>query len=69
MKTTVIIKDGLYARLVQEAVSKYGSTKKISVTLNNVLEDHFRTDSAPKNLFGCSPDMKPFERDESDRID
>lgn len=67
MKTTVLIKDELYTRLVEESVRRYGTTKKISVALNEVLERHFGRARKKKSLFGCSPEMKPFERDHGER--
>jgi hypothetical protein len=34
VKTRVILEDELYRRLVQEAIEKYGSTKKLSKLIN-----------------------------------
>jgi len=65
MKTTVLIEDKLYRRLVQEAMQKYGSAKNISVTLNEVLKKRF----APvKSMFGKLQRF-PLDglRDENDR--
>lgn len=42
MKTTVIIEDELYRKLVNEAVKKYGNTKSISKLLNEILKDSLR---------------------------
>lgn len=39
MKTTVIIEDKLYQKLVAEAVKKYGNTKNISKLLNDILRE------------------------------
>lgn len=39
MKTTVIIEDELYRRLVNDAVKKYGNTKSISKLLNDILKE------------------------------
>ena len=65
MKTTVLIEDKLYRRLVQEAMQKYGNAKNISVTLNEVLKKRF----APvKSMFGKLQRF-PLDglRDENDR--
>lgn len=34
VKTTVIIEDDLYKQLVQEALDRYGSTRKLSALIN-----------------------------------
>lgn len=39
VKTTVMIDDELYRKLVNEAVKKYGNTKKISKLLNEILKE------------------------------
>jgi hypothetical protein len=67
MKATVEIRDDLYAKLVEEAVRRYGSTKKISKLLNEILEEHFLARHAV-SLFGCSPNLSPFKREEIDRL-
>jgi hypothetical protein len=38
VKTTVILEDELYRRLVQEAIEKYGSTRKLSKLINEKLK-------------------------------
>lgn len=38
VKTTIILDDELYKRLVQEALEKYGSTKKLSQLINEKLK-------------------------------
>lgn len=42
MKTTVIIEDELFRKLVNEAVKKYGNTKSISKLLNDILRKELR---------------------------
>jgi predicted CopG family antitoxin len=42
MKTTVVIKDEIYRKLVNEAVKKYGNTKSISKLLNEILKEALR---------------------------
>jgi len=37
VKTTIILDDELYKRLVQESLEKYGSTKKLSQLINEKL--------------------------------
>ncbi|MGQ9597252.1 MAG: hypothetical protein ACUVQY_10850 [Thermoproteota archaeon] len=38
VKTTIILDDELYKSLVQEALEKYGSTKKLSQLINEKLK-------------------------------
>ncbi len=42
MKTTVIIEDELYQKLVNEAVRIYGNTKNISKLLNDILRKELK---------------------------
>jgi len=39
VKTTVILEDELYRKLVQEALDRYGSTRKLSTLINQKLRD------------------------------
>ncbi len=54
MKTTVIIEDRLYQKLVNQAVQKHGSAKSLSLTLNEILKERF---APTKSMFGA---LKPF---------
>ena len=38
VKTTVILEDELYKQLVKEALEKYGTTRKLSLLLNEKLK-------------------------------
>lgn len=38
VKTTVILEDELYRELVQEALDRYGSTRKLSALINQKLK-------------------------------
>jgi len=38
MKTTIILDDDLYRELVQEALEKYGTTRKLSLLINEKLK-------------------------------
>jgi hypothetical protein len=42
MKTSVVIEDELYRKLVNGAVKKYGNTKSISKLLNDILRKEFK---------------------------
>lgn len=42
LKTTIIIEDELYRKLVNEAVKKYGNTKSISKLLNEILKESLK---------------------------
>ena len=39
MKTTVVLEDELFRKLVNKAVEKYGNTKSISKFLNDILRE------------------------------
>ena len=39
VKTTIILKDELYKQLVKEALEKYGTTRKLSLLINEKLEE------------------------------
>jgi hypothetical protein len=39
VKTTVILEDELYRKLVQEALDKYGTTRKLSTLINLKLRE------------------------------
>jgi ribosomal protein L7Ae-like RNA K-turn-binding protein len=39
VKTTIILDDELYKKLVQEALEKYGSTRKLSQLINEKLKN------------------------------
>ncbi|MGB9760666.1 MAG: hypothetical protein ACP5KW_11980 [Thermoproteota archaeon] len=38
VKTTIILEDELYKKLVREALEKYGSTRKLSLLINEKLK-------------------------------
>lgn len=38
MKTTITLEDELYKKLVREALEKYGSTRKLSLLINEKLK-------------------------------
>ncbi len=39
VKTTVLLEDELYKRLVKEALERYGSTRKLSALINEKLRE------------------------------
>ena len=41
VKTTIILEDELYKRLVEEAIERYGSTRKLSLVINQRLKESF----------------------------
>ncbi len=65
MKTTVLIEDKLYRKLVNQAIQKHGNAKNISLTLNEILNARF---TPVNSMFGK---LKKFPlkglRDEHDR--
>ena len=38
MKTTIILEDAVYKKVVEEAVRKYGNTRSISTVVNDILK-------------------------------
>ncbi len=67
MKSTLLISDELYGFLARESKEKYGSARKISALLNEILRKYF---SGRNDLYGST---KKFSlkglRDERDRFD
>jgi predicted CopG family antitoxin len=47
VKTTVMLDDDLYRRLVKESIEKYGSTKKLSKLINEKLRERRGGAAAP----------------------
>jgi len=43
-RTTVILEDEVYEKLVQESIRRYGTAKAISKTVNELLKERFRSD-------------------------
>ncbi len=41
MKTTILLEEAVYRRVVEEAVKKYGNTRNISSVVNDILKDAF----------------------------
>ncbi len=41
-RTTVILEDDIYERLVKESIKRYGTTKAISRVLNEILRKSFK---------------------------
>ena len=66
MKTTVILDDNIYSFLVEESKHKYGTVRKVSLVLNELIKKYIAN---KKEMFGTT---KPFDtsdiRDEEDRI-
>ena len=66
MKTTLLLSERVYQKLVKESIKRYGSAKKLSQTANDMLECQLE---APKSMFGS---LKPFSlkglREKHDRI-
>ena len=55
VKTTIMIDDDLYKRLVNESIEKYGSTRKLSLLINRRLRESERKE-ARREL-----DIKPIK--------
>jgi hypothetical protein len=49
MKTTVLIEDKVYKRLVEESIKNHGTAKNISATLNKLLKTKL---SPTSSMFG-----------------
>ena len=66
MKTTVLIDDELYEMLSEEARNTYGSMRKMSSMLNEILSRHF---ARKKDMFGSTPRFDVSDlRDKKDRV-
>lgn len=66
VKTTFVMQPELYAQLDEEAKRTYGTSRKLSALLNDIVASHF---VRRKELFGISkPFDAPFFRDKKDRI-
>jgi len=65
MKTTVILDDDLYKQLVQEALEKYGTTRKLSLLINEKLKGGGRKGRRGKEGLSIriGRDLKPEEID------
>ena len=65
MKTTVILDDDLYKQLVQEALEKYGTTRKLSLLINEKLKGSGRKVRRGKEGLSIriGSDLKPEEID------
>jgi len=56
VKTTVLLDDDIYQKLVKESIEKYGTTKKISYLINQklrkleILEEHLKERKTRKRL-------------------
>ena len=65
MKTTVLIDDEVYRKLVDESIRKHGNAKNISLTLNELLHKKLTTDAS---MFGTLPRFSLKDlRDKDDR--
>jgi len=65
MKTTIILDDDLYKQLVQEALEKYGTTRKLSLLINEKLKGGERKGRRGKEGLSIriGRDLKPEEID------
>lgn len=53
MRTTVILDDEVYEKLVQTAIKRYGTSKSLSKLLNAVVRRSFQEqESVPDSMFG-----------------
>ncbi len=53
MRTTVILEDAVYQKLVEKSVKEKGSAKRMSETLNQILKEAFAHENVPKSMFGA----------------
>ena len=52
LRTTIILREDLYEKIVKESISRHGSVKKMSVVINELLSKHFTTKGVPESMFG-----------------
>ncbi len=61
MRTTVILDDEVYEKLVNQAVKRYGTSKSLSKLLNAIVRRSLQNDeSIPDSMFGVwkgEPDL------------
>ena len=50
MRTTIVLNDGVYERVVSEAVRCFGSARKISAVINMALEEKLGAGTLPKKM-------------------
>lgn len=53
MRTTVILDDLIYQKLVNKAVSDYGNAKSLSKALNAILSRALAREEVPQSMFGA----------------
>ena len=62
MRTTVILDDEVYEKLVQKAVQRYGTAKSLSKLLNVLIRRSFQEDETlPASMFGTWKTEKPMD--------
>ncbi|MBI2445861.1 hypothetical protein HYV43_05735 [Candidatus Micrarchaeota archaeon] len=62
MRTTVILEDEVYEKLVQQAVRRYGTAKSLSKLLNVLLRQSMQQDEKiPESMFGAWKNEKPMD--------
>lgn len=49
-RTTLILDDEVYIRLIQESIRRYGSAKHLSRVVNEILREVFKLDSEDEAL-------------------
>jgi predicted CopG family antitoxin len=61
-RTTILLEDEVYRKLVQEAVEKYGSTKKLSLLINQKLKGEERGSKPSRRItIRLGKKLKPDE--------
>jgi len=63
VKTTIVLDDELYRKLVKEALDKYGTTRKLSLLINQKLrgEKTGETQNGERLRMKLGRDLKPEE--------
>ncbi|MEM1546175.1 MAG: hypothetical protein QXY40_03545 [Candidatus Methanomethylicia archaeon] len=61
VKTTIILEDELYKQLVKEALEKYGSTRKLSLLINQKLKGEVLEKEQKRTTIKIGKKLKPEE--------
>jgi len=48
VKTTIILNDDIYKKLINESIERYGTSKKLSKLINEKLENYDKLKNEPK---------------------
>ncbi|MEM1587844.1 MAG: hypothetical protein QW476_01850 [Candidatus Bathyarchaeia archaeon] len=75
-RTTILLEQEIYKKLIEESLRKYGTTKAISRVLNELLKNAFKGEAEVLNLLLCEKvarttvkEFEEFRRELSKRLE